>query len=241
MRPILLLTRPAPAARRFARDLGAEAAGFEVIVSPLQEIVALPAEIPPAPEVILTSEAAVGPFVARSPAAGRRAWCVGGRTARAAEAAGFAVTVGPGDGAGLAQAILDSGADGPFVHARGRHVAADVAQMLRAAGRVADEAVVYDQVALPLADDACAALAGAVPVLVPLFSPRSAALFVTAAAGAVAPVHLVAISAAVARAAAPLGLPVERAAAPDGAAMLAACRNAMAALVSPASGIGAPE
>jgi uroporphyrinogen-III synthase len=93
-----------------------------------------------------------------------------------------------------------------------------VAARLAALGLPAAEAVVYDQRPQPLTPAARAWLAGARPVIVPLFSPRSAALFAAEAAGAAAPLRIAALSAAVAAAAPPAAL-LAVAARPDAAAM----------------------
>lgn len=174
LRPTLLLTRPLAQSRRFAAEFAARyGADWPVVISPLLEIVTVPAEVPPAPVVVFTSESAVAPFAALSPAAGRRAWCVGPRTAKVAEAAGFVPILGPGEAQGLVRAIL------------------------------AEET--------------------ARPLLVPLFSPRSARLFAKRAANAQARLWIAAISAA---AAAPLvaltPARLEVAPTPDAAGMMLA-------------------
>ena len=98
---------------------------------------------------------------------------------------------------------------------------ADVAR-LQAAGLRATGAVIYDQRPCPLTDAARSLLDGQGPVLVPLFSPRTAALFAETAPHRAA-LWVAALSPAVASA---LGnLPVARlatASRPDAAAMLAA-------------------
>lgn len=207
-RPPLLLTRPAGSATGFAAAFHARfGADWPLILSPLLEIVPL---TPPEAElarardagaVIFTSASAVAPFAALSPPRGRLAWCVGGATARAAAAAGFDTRPAGGDAVSLIALILEQSDSTPLIHARGRHLAADLRGALCAAGRDCDEITVYDQRALPLTDAALAALAGAAPVLAPVFSPRSARFLAAAAQGARAPIWAAAISAA---AAAPL-------------------------------------
>lgn len=221
-RPTLLLTRPEPASHRFAAAFR-DRFGFDwpVVVSPLLTIVPISAQIPKADEVIFTSENAVAPFVAASPARGRKAWCVGDRTGQAAKAAGFAVTSGPGDAARLLPMILAGHRGGRLLHARGRHVAAHLAADLSSAGLETLEVVVYDQQPLPLSPEAQALLVGAAPVLVPLFSPRSARLFAHAAQGCSAPLWLAPISAAAA-APCPGAARVEVARRPDADAVLEA-------------------
>lgn len=216
--PVLLLTRPEAASRRFAVALAD--LGLSVVIAPLLRIEPVAhdgARLAAAPVVVLTSAAAV-PAV--GPGQGRLALCVGPGTAAAAAAAGFEVRVGAtGEASGLLPLIAACAA--PPLHARGRHVAAELP---------AEGVVVYDQVAAPLTDEARAVLAGRAPVLLPLFSPRSARLAAAACEGATAPLRPLAISEAAARAwggAGAAAIPV--AARPDGAAMEALVRAAAAA------------
>ena len=180
----LLLTRPEPAARRFAAE-AAEALGpfAEVIVSPLQRIVPcapLPA-LPPGAALAFTSENGVAMAVAAGLADAergvpRRAWCVGARTGDVARAAGFDAQVAGGCADALLRAILADPPRGPLVHLSGRHQRGDLAERLRAAGIDARRVEAYDQQPADLTAAACAALACPRPVLAPLFSPRSATL-----------------------------------------------------------------
>ncbi len=172
--PVLLLTRPEPAARRFAalwRDRFGE--GIAVMISPLTAIMPTGAPVPPAEEVIFTSENAVGLAGA---GAERTAWCVGPRTAAAARAAGFTVRQGPGDAAGLTrQIIAERVQEGLLLHLRGDEQAFAVTQTLRAAGIAAQDLILYHQHSLPLTEAAHALLSRPGTVLVPVFSGQSAA------------------------------------------------------------------
>jgi uroporphyrinogen-III synthase len=91
-----------------------------------------------------------------------------------------------------------------LIHLRGREARGDLAQRLSAAGVFTQERVVYAQDAQRLSDEAVSVLSGKAPVLVPLFSPRSAEILGTAWQGLAthAPLVVVAISQAVAEAAA---------------------------------------
>ena len=82
------------------------------------------------------------------------------------------------------QLALDhaTGGEGAFLYLRGRHTSRDLAARLNAGGRTAREQIVYDQRAVPLSPTALSALRAG-PVIVPLFSPRTARLFVDAASG----------------------------------------------------------
>ena len=213
-RPCLLLTRPQAASARFAAacaDLP-----VRIVIAPLQRIVPVPhdpAPIAQAEALVLTSIEAV-PFA--GPGRGRLAFCVGPATAAAARASGFVVAVSETGEAGGLAAIIDR----PAIHPHGRHLARDLG---------VEGVVVYDQLAQPLPAQGRAALAGAAPVLLPLFSPRSARLAADAVAGALAPLHPIAISANAAAAwaetrdeTAPV---VDR---PDAEAILAALRQWLA-------------
>lgn len=198
-RPKLLLTRPRAGAERFAAQFRARfGASWPVVISPLLEIQPTGAAVPAADALIFTSEQAVGPVVAASPAAGRLAWCVGERTAAAARAAGFAAVAGPGDAAALCDLIIRDHTGGKLLHARGNERAFAVAETLNSAGIETVESVLYRQNPLSLSAEAKAALWTETPLLVPIFSPNGGRLFAAAAAGARAPIWLAAISKAAA-------------------------------------------
>lgn len=178
-RPILLLTRPDADSRRFAALLP----DWRAVISPILRIVAVDhdgAALHRAPGLVFTSAHAVA---SAGPGRGRLAICVGGRTAEAARAAGFDVRRGGGSAESLLPLI--AAAPVPLIHPHGRHLARDLP---------VPGLVVYDQQAQPLNDAARAVLAGDEPVVLPLFSPRSARLVADAVAGARAPLWVVAIS-----------------------------------------------
>lgn len=223
---VLLLTRPEPGASRLAGQIrDALGAAREVIVSPLMEIVPLPADLPAGTgaEIVLSSENALRALAGRFDGQGRAAWCVGARTARAAAAAGFRVRAVAPDLAGLAAELAHAGIAGPVLHLGGRHRAGDLAGRLQPVGIAVQALAVYDQQALPLSAAAEGALQGDRDVVAPLFSPLSAALLAGAAVGRRAPLHVAAISPAAAAAWAPRpGERVEIAATPDAAGVIAA-------------------
>ena len=221
--PTVLLTRPAAQSASFAQSLRARVEGLRVVVSPLMvtvfHTVTLPKE--PLQGVILTSQTG-------AEAAGRLrtqlpdlAYCVGDRTAQVAREAGFRVQSAQGDAEALLALILREKPQA-LIHLRGREARGDLAQRLSAAGVFTQERVVYAQDAQPLSDDAVAVLSGKAPVLVPLFSPRSAEILGAAWQGLAthAPLVVVAISQAVAEAAAFCPTKPVLAAHPDAPSML---------------------
>ncbi|WP_374302651.1 uroporphyrinogen-III synthase [Paracoccus sp. (in: a-proteobacteria)] len=208
--PALLLTRPLADSRRFAAMLP----DWRAVLSPILRIVAVDhdgRQLRDAPGLVFTSAHAVG---SAGPGRGRLALCVGGHTARVARAAGFDVREGNGFAEGLLPMIEAAGV--PLVHPHGRHLA----RVLPVPG-----VVVYDQQAVPLTLEAQALLAGGAPVVLPLFSPRSARLVADAAHGARAPLWLVAISDAAMAAWHGPAAGRRVADSPDAAAMAAAIRG----------------
>lgn len=207
-RPIVLLTRPEAQSRRFSAVLR----GAEVVIAPILRMVPLDYDrgaADRARRLVFTSENAVA---LAGQGRGRPALCVGPRTAAAARAAGFDAVEGPGDARGMMPLLADWS---DALHLHGVHRAAD----LPVAGLA-----VYDQQPQPLGPDAHRVLAGAAPVILPLFSPRSARLLTgeLAACPPVAPLSVAAISrnAAAEWRVAP-GVPVSVAPAPNAAAMQA--------------------
>lgn len=206
--PLVLITRPEAAARRFAAEL----APLQVdhVIAPLMRIEAVPHDqtrLHGARQLVLTSVNAVP---AAGPGAGRLAYCVGPATAEAARQAGFDVIEGPGDAARLGPMLVGKAG---LLHPHGRHVTE---------GLPVEGMVVYDQVAIPLPAAGRAALEGGRPVLWPLFSPRSARLAAAAIAAVEvrAPITPLAISAAAARAFGPWPDRIAIARTPDAAGLL---------------------
>lgn len=224
----LLLTRPEAASRRFLTACEAARRGpVPAVLSPVMAIrpVEVRLEEPPAALILTSENGAVR--AGELGLAPRLAWCVGARTAAEARRAGLhAVEAGP-DAEGLLAALLEARPAGPLLHLRGEHARGRLAERLRAAGIEARDAVAYRQEALAPEPEARAALSGRDPLVAPIFSPRSAALL--AAWDPRAPLHVVALSPAVAEAARalrPESLAV--AGAPESEAMVTATLAALA-------------
>jgi uroporphyrinogen-III synthase len=215
----LLLTRPAPQSDRFADQCRALGFSGPVIVSPLIEIVfrALTLDPDRYPTLVFTSANAVAAVADRLPA-GRVAYAVGDATARAVRDVGLPCRSAAGDAEALFARLTDDSPPAPLLHLRGAHSRGDLAERLSDAGLPTDEAVVYDQIARPLSGAARAALASGNPLILPLFSPRTAALAGAEIPAVTGPRRVLALSAAV-RAAWPHGDAVEVAARPEAAAL----------------------
>lgn len=237
--PKILLTRPLPAARAFAERLADLAA--EVVISPVQAIAPVAHELPARfGGAIFTSRNGVDAVAGRA----APAWCVGGATARAAHDKGWQAISADGDAEALLRRILADHAAGgfglPLVHFRGEFARGNLAQRLGEAGLDTREITVYRQISKPLSGRARHCLGGESPVIVPLFSPRSAAQLVQQGPFA-APLVVVAMSDAVAAEAAALSPHrMVVSAAPDAEAMVAAIRQVINAAYGIESGENSP-
>lgn len=199
MTATILLTRPRAASERLREKLRSR--GVKICVSPLIE----PEFATRAPDlrgsrgVIFTARTAVDAFARLCPDDAPRAYAVGDATAEAARAAGMRVVSAGGDADALVRRILADGEKGPLMHLRGEHSRGAVAGRLTEAGCPTREAVLYRQVEQPFTPGARALIDGGAPVIVPLFSPRTAGIFSRRCRGR-APLLVAAMSPAVAEA-----------------------------------------
>ena len=179
----ILLIRPDAQALAFADAFrGRFGCGVRPIFSPIMEIVfsgALPT-LSADDVLIFTSPNGVQAYVHQMSVhdlGNRRCYVVGQSTAKTARAAGMQVLVLGMNTADLTQQILGQVSIPPLLHIRGEHIAGSLASDMRAAGAVIREAILYQQVATPLTDEALKHLQGEIPLIIPLFSPRSTRLF----------------------------------------------------------------
>jgi uroporphyrinogen-III synthase len=181
--PAFLLTRPAAQSHRFAAQLHQRfGPDITVTISPLLAPHYLEPPIPQGPfsALIFTSETGVAAFLAhpaRPKDLPKLAYCVGERTAKAAQNAGLEPVSADGDAANLILLIRQKGQRGPLLHICGKHTRGDVAQTLTDGRLPTQSCVLYDQIEQKLTKAAVALLRGEGAVMVPLFSPRSAGLF----------------------------------------------------------------
>ncbi len=194
-----LLTRPLAQSQRFAQGLPGR-----VVISPLMQPEFLTPQIPLRKwqAVVFSSETGVE-------AGGRlrdlgtrlpdRAFCIGERTTMAAQAAGWDAHSAQGDVQALAALILAQTIEGPILILRPEDIAGNLEQTLISAGIETISAVVYRQKPLSLTAEAVKLLHGQTPVVVPLFSPRSARIFAQECRRIAlnAPLYIAAMSAAV--------------------------------------------
>jgi uroporphyrinogen-III synthase len=225
----LLLTRPRPQSARFARQVRS---GLDlpphVTIAPLIKPVFLHPTLPTASfqAVIFTSETGVAASASYT-SLPKRAYCVGDQTARAARRAGFAAQSSAGDAEALLRMLMQGPPHGPLLHICGVDTRGDISERLNFAGVETHVAIAYQQVATALTPAAVRLLSGGDPVVIPLFSPRTAQLFAAAAEPtATVPLYITAFSAAVAQALGGLRIAgLEIAPQPTAEAMITAIRR----------------
>lgn len=198
MHPIILITRPAAAGVHLADEVRARwGEDIRIELSPLMRIAFLD-HMPSLGRIrhlIFTSRNGVLAFTRLTDRRDIPCTAVGETTAQTAENAGLETKVSGGDAASLIADIRKHPGAGPYLHIRGAHVAADIADRLNRAGIETVEAVLYRQIPQPLSASARSVLRGDVPVILPVFSPRSARLFFDEWTQDVAPLSIAAISA----------------------------------------------
>ncbi len=173
----LLVTRPRASADRFIAQLREDIRqGTTIICAPLIDIVptGVQVNISPYRGVIFTSSNAVELAPNGS---GTAAFCVGEATAGSAQHAGWSVAFSQKTALELINRFRKEMPKGPLLHLAGRHRRGDIAGQLTAIGIKTDVEVLYDQTPVGLPKEALALLKSQGRVVVPLFSPRTAAQF----------------------------------------------------------------
>ncbi len=232
---ILVLTRPMEASLRFLSQIEAQV-GFKInsIISPLLEIVEVPASIKTERKaLILTSANGVAGAKRLGFAIGTRAFCVGAKTAETASKAGFESISADGAADDLVAMIASMKPHYPLVHVHGEHIIGQVVERLNGLGFNCEGVVTYRQMTCAPSEQLLRALAGNEPLLVPLFSPRSSLVF-----GLIpelrAPLHVIAMSQAVAAEVSDLGVDTVRVVdKPDAQSMVAATCHRLFQLLDP--------
>jgi uroporphyrinogen-III synthase len=202
----VLLTRPYEQSLAFAAALDVRFGDrLHCVLAPLMAPRFLSPQLPEGhfDAVIFTSATAVEAARKLAAPLPTQAFCVGARTADAARAAGFVATSADGDAGDLVAAILSDTPKGRLLHLRGQDSTGDVAERLTAHGVATIPVIIYRQDPQPLTPEAIDLLQDTAPLVLPIFSPRSAVLLAAALPNVTrARLHIAAMSAAVAKAAA---------------------------------------
>ncbi|MGB0660577.1 MAG: uroporphyrinogen-III synthase [Mangrovicoccus sp.] len=198
----LLLTRPLARSQAFAAQALERLGPRPVIVSPILEITPQgpPPDLSACDALVLSSASGLIQAPTHGWPQGMPAYCVGRKTARAAEQVGLHAISADGAAEDLIALLRRKAGGQRLCHLRGAHQAGDIAQNLAQAGVSIRSQIVYDQTAQKLSKTALDALAQSQPLLIPVFSPRSAALLHPELKKARAKLCLAAISPAVAKA-----------------------------------------
>lgn len=199
--PIILLTRPKKQSAQFRELLGEN---VDVVESPVIEIKYFSTKIEPDKysALIFTSQNAIHSVSDKIDLAGRHAFAVGQKTAELARSFGMSVASSDGDADRLVRLIAHAKPSGKLLLVRGKHAAGNIVDKLGNCGLETDSAITYAQEPAGLNSDAIAVLQAQRPVILPLFSARSALILSQAVRDVEtkAPLILVAISASVLKA-----------------------------------------
>ena len=227
--PTLCLTRPLLQSQRFAAQCRDRLGPLpDIVISPILRIAFLPVpDLTKYSGVIFTSEN--GARAVRDNSNPIPAYCVGAHTAEIAKLAGFVAYSAGGDVRQLSEMIRRANPNGQILHLRGRHQTGNLVAELQGAGIDADAHIAYEQHEQRLSDAALTLLRGANPVILPLFSVRSAKLVLTQVGPMTESVRVVAISDTVAAACSGRVHDVSIAQSPDVDGMLAEISRRMAA------------
>ena len=190
------MTRPRRASEAFLAGLPDPVLHrFQPLFSPLIEIVDLKAQV-----TLTERDAAIFTSANGVHAAplgeGRTAYCVGAATTAAAQSRGWNATQSGTDANSLVAALTSLKPRQTLFHLSGLHTRGDIAARLGATGLKVQNIALYDQQLCDLTNEATQILLREKRVVVPLFSPRTAAQFVQVAPRTTS-VHAIALSPAV--------------------------------------------
>lgn len=222
--PTVLLTRPKAQSQRFAAELGYP----HIVISPIIKVESRDFSVDPKlfDRLIFTSENGVRFAAARCELRGMKGYAVGHRTADVGAEFGIDLCAAGGTADHLVELISQDRPAGRLLHLRGEHSRGAIEERLKNVGIETVSAIVYDQTPQPLTRAAMQVLGRSGSVILPIFSPRTAALLAPMVRDARAALAVIGISEAVLDAwAGPE--PAEKIALsePSGAAMLAEIRR----------------
>lgn len=232
--PSILLTRPVARSQEFAKALRDRIGDdLNIVISPVMRIESC-AGIAPFPAdhlAIFTSASAVTAMRDHMPVPGTPAFCVGKATTSAAQSAGWDAIFAGEDANALVDQLIGNPPGKPLIHLRGEHTRGQVAARLASNSMQCSERIIYRQIEESLTELAQKTLKSDLPVIIPLFSPRSATLLLAKLPQQSGKLWLVTMSAAVTQAwgNGPRDRLVE-AATPDQPAMLAAAASLISQL-----------
>lgn len=175
----LLLIRPRAASVRFADQLQAAIGDMRFLISPLMEIEPVPLDpsAANADTIVFTSINAVQAWARAQLPTHQRCFCVGEATGAEAKRYGFEPEISGGTLEHLIDDLTKVESLGRAMHIRGEHTRGDLKAAMAHMGHDAHDSIAYRQHLRPFSQQALDLLIGGEPVIVPLFSPRSAGQF----------------------------------------------------------------
>lgn len=197
--PEIILTRPEKEARDFSGRILSKLPGIKIIISPLItiEFTKPKVDLTAFDGIIFTSSKGVEAIKKLSIPQNMPCFAVGPKTAQQAAQLGFLASQGPGNADGLITLILSRPRVGRLLHIRGEHTRGNISTRLTNAGQICEHIVAYKQETLSLTTEALDAFKGGKPLILPLFSPRTAQILITQSVP-FEKIHMIALSEAVA-------------------------------------------
>ena len=179
--PEIILTRPEKEARDFGDRILSRLPEVKIIISPLITIkyTQPKVDLTAFDGIIFTSSNGVEAIKGLELPRNMPCFAVGPKTAQKAAQLGFLASQGPGNADGLITLILSRPRVGRLLHIRGEHTRGNISTRLTNAGQICEHIIAYKQETLSLTTEALDAFKGGKPLILPLFSPRTAQLLIT--------------------------------------------------------------
>lgn len=197
--PKIILTRPEKEARDFSNRILSQLPEVKIIISPLItiEYTKPKVDLNAFDGIIFTSSNGIEAIKKLSIPHNMPCFAVGPKTAQQAAQLGFLASQGPGNADGLITLILSRPSVGRLLHISGEHTRGNISTRLTGLGQICEHIVAYKQETLSLTTEAMDAFKGGKPIILPLFSPRTAQLLITQSVP-LEQSHMIALSEAVA-------------------------------------------
>ena len=179
--PEIVLTRPEKEARDFSNRILSRLPEVKIIISPLITIkfTKPKVDLTAFEGIIFTSSNGVEAVKNLSIPQNMPCFAVGPKTAQKASELGFLASQGPGNSDDLITLILSRPSFGRLLHISGEHTRGNISKQLTQAGHSCERIVAYKQETLSLTTEALDAFKRGKPLILPLFSPRTAQLLIT--------------------------------------------------------------
>ena len=176
--PEIMLNRPKEAASEFRGLIQEALPEARVIISPLIKIKFLSKliDFTRFDTLIFTSVNGVHAIENQRVPRGKLCFAVGEKTAQAAEKIGFEALYSNGNYEDLVSMILSHPRSGKFLHVRGKYTRGDISRALSESGRPCEQLIAYHQKSVALTNQAKVSLKRDKPLILPIFSPRTARL-----------------------------------------------------------------